>query len=725
MPDDHDRTDGGRRSERALRGDGPQNDPAWDRLGYAPIAWTIAASIRAQLGRQDGFVYGVHGEWGSGKTTVLRFVLHELRPDIADEEIKVVHFNPWWFSGQEDLTRAFFDELRAEIGEAIGDEAKGALKKFAAGVSGASGLVKYGLGLVPGAAFLPEDLRGKMVDALGSLADEAPPSLNAQRQIVERALEGATFRTLVIIDDIDRLSGDEQLQVFRLVKSVADLPKVDYLLAFDDGLAERSLRARPEYAADPSYLEKIVQGSFHLPVLGRFTLTDWFVELINEIITDDDQGSVGDHWQTVLRDVIIPLLKTPRAVVRLADAVRTRWPSLWGEADATDLIGLEAIRLFDRDLYALIRDRGAWLTGEETTFGEEDKRRAKALLDGFVEEARRDFVGRALAALFPRFASWTDDHFFAGRDSDASMRGLGIANPARFSSYFGADLGSEAVPRREVIDIFEPTFDEAKVAQLFERYAAKGRRARGTMAPVLIDEIEQVWPARNVKEQALLLEAILHSGESLLQREDFYASAMSLGPDDRLIMLMRRLIYAIPEADRLPLLTEAVRRCSAPTLVTYLVHTLQGEHGLYGAKWQNDLGDNAVPKADVEQLSTVLDQALQSKLEASELDGLPDSVRLIGSWSRFASDGELKRYLGELLQTEAGRLRLARLLVSPRGWNSSRGSYDVVPTFSDGPIDTDEVAEAIREDIARTGAQSDPALVHFVDAFQNAKRARD
>ena len=76
---------------------------------------------------------------------------------------------------------------------------------------------------------------------------------------------GATEKALsvVIIDDIDRLTPDEALLVFRLVKSVGRLPNVMYLIAFDRELAEKAVKER--YPSEgPHFLEKIIQAYFRI-----------------------------------------------------------------------------------------------------------------------------------------------------------------------------------------------------------------------------------------------------------------------------------------------------------------------------------------------------------------------------------------------------------------------------------------------------------------------------
>ena len=97
-----------------LSADKPLSNPDHDQLGYSPFAENLSKSIY-KMAPLEGFVIAIYGQWGSGKSTVLNFLEYYLKQMPENELPVVMRFNPWWFSGHEDLTMRFFDQLQAAL----------------------------------------------------------------------------------------------------------------------------------------------------------------------------------------------------------------------------------------------------------------------------------------------------------------------------------------------------------------------------------------------------------------------------------------------------------------------------------------------------------------------------------------------------------------------------------------------------------------------------------
>jgi predicted KAP-like P-loop ATPase len=126
-----------------------------------------------------------------------------------------VDFNPWWFSGRDDLAHAFLRQLQAvlprrsdklkEIASLVGE--------FAEGIGGLLDLT----GWTAGAG----GVAGKL---LGRLTKSKPKDVPALKAKIADGLRKAKVRILVLVDDIDRLDNAEVRQLFTVIKALADFP---------------------------------------------------------------------------------------------------------------------------------------------------------------------------------------------------------------------------------------------------------------------------------------------------------------------------------------------------------------------------------------------------------------------------------------------------------------------------------------------------------------------
>lgn len=93
--------------------DRPIGSRTEDKFQRASFADALVAQVLA-LPPNDSFVVGLVGPWGCGKTSILSMFGEavENRTDVM-----LLHFNPWLFSGAEQLAAHFFQELAAQLHE--------------------------------------------------------------------------------------------------------------------------------------------------------------------------------------------------------------------------------------------------------------------------------------------------------------------------------------------------------------------------------------------------------------------------------------------------------------------------------------------------------------------------------------------------------------------------------------------------------------------------------
>jgi hypothetical protein len=267
----------------------------------------------------------------------------------------VLPFSPWQIAGHAQLATALLSEISRSLGNRVDPEISLAFGRLLTRLGEFAPVAGAGLDLATGG------IGGSLLRASGDwskkLGDRLArgPTLDDVRHTLTRVLQrmGET-RILVIIDDLDRLTPLEAIQMISLIKSLGSLPNIIYLLSYDEAnLAE--LVSRAIGLDGRTYLEKIVQYQVSLPHFDSVDLTRMMNRdvgtLLGELL-EDDQTRLSDAWYLVLRHY----LRTPRDVKRLANCIAVAQPTIGDHTDPIDLIVMEALRLFEPQVYRFVRD---------------------------------------------------------------------------------------------------------------------------------------------------------------------------------------------------------------------------------------------------------------------------------------------------------------------------------------------------------------------------------
>lgn len=420
-------------------GDWPVETLAGDRMGRAEFARSVADEILAAP-VEGGFVMGLTGPWGVGKTSILNMAM-----DALDDRALVVQFNPWMFSGTEALIGPFFREVASQLGEK-----KPALKALG------EKLATYGRVLSPIAGLVGAS--GAVDTAAGLLGQwSAGPSVIEQRAELRTQLAGLEQRLVVVIDDVDRLRPDEVADIVRLVRLVGDFPNTLYLLAFDRYRVEECL-GDGDLQRGRAYLEKIVQVTHDVPEAPPADLTALFVESLDRALDKLPTGPLhtGD-WQNIYTFVIQPMLKTPRDVRRLVQSVPMTLRLVGDEVALEDVLGLEAVRVMKPEMFrAMVAStEGLGATSGSLTAGFLSGADAANGPIGLMVEADPDFAEAVCRWLFPAARRYFENMNFGPEWLATWRRDRRVANPDVLRFYLERRLPENVVPAQLVDDILD------------------------------------------------------------------------------------------------------------------------------------------------------------------------------------------------------------------------------------------------------------------------------
>jgi predicted KAP-like P-loop ATPase len=97
-----------------LTNDTPIATPDDDQFGVDPFARALARAV-SQMAAPKGAVIAINGPWGCGKSSALNLVLFHVDDLVKQDKLKIIRFSPWWMSGPDAITAAFFSRC-AEAG---------------------------------------------------------------------------------------------------------------------------------------------------------------------------------------------------------------------------------------------------------------------------------------------------------------------------------------------------------------------------------------------------------------------------------------------------------------------------------------------------------------------------------------------------------------------------------------------------------------------------------
>jgi type II secretory pathway predicted ATPase ExeA len=449
-----------------LKADEPVASIGGDQLGRRSFVTALAADIR-QTPSEAGFVIGLIGAWGSGKTSILKMLEAEL---VEDDVTAVVHFNPWLFSGTEQLVEHFFTELSGQLESSAARN----VKRVAKALRG------YGA-VVSTLRYLP--MVGEFARVSGEIATSAGTALAGDEKTTARfraeqlreQLQALERPVVILVDDLDRLRPEEIVDVVRLVRLVGDFPNLVYVLAFDRPVVEAALG---ESRTDGRrYLEKIIHLSHDLPPIRSEDIAGMLRSAIGRALPYGSSYRYDDARQnTVFWGEVWPMFTTVRDVRRFENVFANTLRLVGDEVDVTDLLALEAVRLLEPELFeALVANRGLLTGGPsplEAGLSElyaPDNEAAATKLEQILELPSRQLdTKQLLKQLFPQCerhlggSTYSDDMVSSWR---VQRR---VADGEVFSTYLYRRLAPGALPAPEVEQVVRALGDEARLTAIFD-----------------------------------------------------------------------------------------------------------------------------------------------------------------------------------------------------------------------------------------------------------------
>jgi hypothetical protein len=289
------------------------NETDIDLLGFSVHASLVKDVITND--RNLPVTMGLYGDWGSGKSSVLKILEKQITADsILKDDTIVIYFDGWIFEGYDDAKSALMQEIITQliVNKQISEEAKSVVKqlgkKLLCSVNwmrilqwstknvvlpAATAYATGGLSLVPFLISKFQENKGHLEDLLTN--DKAPNFLNnilesklddekitAVRDFREKFKEliAATGKTrlVVLIDDLDRCTPRRIIENLEAIKLFLNVEKTAFVIAADESIVSNAVKSEySKYSHEASekemrdigssYMEKLIQIPYKLPRL--------------------------------------------------------------------------------------------------------------------------------------------------------------------------------------------------------------------------------------------------------------------------------------------------------------------------------------------------------------------------------------------------------------------------------------------------------------------------
>lgn len=258
---------------------------------------------------------GIYGDWGSGKSSLMKMVEHHYEDD---KDVLVIKFNGWLFEGYEDaktvLMASIVDEIIAKrtfTEKALKYAAK-LLKRIdwikAAGTASKHAIAYGTMGPLGSLGVAATEAISKLKDVdyesyikakQEKKEDDPDDTLRSNIQEFHKNFEDLISETkiakiIVLIDDLDRCSPDTVIGTLEAIKLFLFTKNTAFVIGADERLIKYSVKRRfPEVPGDNmevgrDYLEKLIQFPIRIPELNTVEMTTYINLLFAKLYVDDE-----------------------------------------------------------------------------------------------------------------------------------------------------------------------------------------------------------------------------------------------------------------------------------------------------------------------------------------------------------------------------------------------------------------------------------------------------
>nr|WP_256344105.1 MULTISPECIES: KAP family NTPase [unclassified Pseudomonas] len=657
-----------------------------------------------------GFVVGLTGEWGLGKSSVLNLLGLQLK---QMEHVVVATLNPWLFKGRDELVDAYFNSLREALGHSKTEKTRSLLRqleRYKASIeyvgTTTAGLIDVFVGGGTASSFF----KRWFLKSVSALIKPKELSASQERKSLEAKLSEQKVAVVVLIDELDRVEDEEVRAVAQLVKAVGDIKGISYLVAYDPDRVTQALgrgsSQEERQKSGESYLEKIIQ--FPIPLRPLFE--DDSRSLLLDAMKNNGVAmpSVAHPYQAEIFNQLLRAVRTPREIKRLIGAFSVLEEIVRGEICPFDVLAYSWLTTKAPSIRQGISDRIQSLVNDPSDaehlrrqrWRRDNSDRVETLVDVLGASAEGHL--EMLQLLFPRFSD-------SQQRSSETFDGERVAKRRNLTRllYLGnppTQLSRANIERLWVINNRDVLVNELRSLQQVGRLETLLDRV-GDLSSLLPQSNDQVfWGA--------LSRVLMREHDWILSEEVERGFVEDIGS------ILWRIAHAGEGGVlRFKLIIDALIESGDLLIVPWILRRHLFAHGLTSHRRQGH-GDQIYTFSETMALrERELPRYRSAVMEGIALRRLPDAEAIFCIVNSDYWDGDLRQCFTDQLDTQEALVSLAALMLPP-GLVCDRSTLDLM-------FDADVVLERANILFGETGRPENEWLATSIRRFRAALAGSD
>lgn len=651
--------------EKRFIPDEPVDSKKDDKLNRYDFAKNLA-DILLNHDYEKCLTIGLIGKWGSGKTSIVNLALNQ----IEDEKIIKINFDSWNFSTQNNLYEQFFKLLISEIEKREYPDKFWFEKKYAQlkkqwkksdipkfkkfyfyypryAYYAIRELFKYNYlehyyNEIKSNSSINFGFRGLSYTYNPTNLNKEYHAVSFLKKKCNDYINDLSYKFIIVIDDIDRMTNFEIQQIFILVKSLADFDNIVYILPFDRNVVTNSLEEiHRDYSTN--FIDKIIQIPVIIPDIKESDMTNYITNEIKPLYNEYYKRNIAKTYEfDNLLIFIKPFLKNIRSLKKYRNTLHF-YLKFIDDLNINDYILLILIQTFEYSVYLILKDNKEILLGNKNNFvnNAEIMKLVTNFWDKIEKEAKIssfDNLYMIIQYLFPMLNGRKGFKDYNSKNNENLNKFHNIASKKHFDKYFTLNLDEGEISpvvisefiqldnEKEIFDIISSEIKNNRLSSLLFQFK------------FFIEDIE----SKNIEE---FIRALMKIGDQI------YQNTNGIGIYDLFRQLFQRLNS---KKTSFKLLNETIEYENNTLIILEFLYTISFDYG------RDVLGEYVIPENKMlisekqyNELETIIIQKTKTRLKNKKLYNHPNIGIILARLKYFSREKNFEEYMPNLQTDDA------------------------------------------------------------------------